>query len=80
MFCEVSVQLCCVIVFFTVFADHRVKFLEISLTKIVEFNLNSIKECLCFLFDSLQSLLSYFAVESCNVDDLSIFVDVIPRS
>lgn len=80
MFCEVSVQLCCVIVLFTAFADHRVKFLEISLTEIVQFNLNSIKEGLCFLFDPLQSLISDFAVESCNVDDLSIFVDVISRS
>ena len=80
MFREVGVELRCVIVFLTAFADYGVEFLEIGLTEIVEFKLDSIEERFRFLFDSLHSLLSDIAVESGNVDDFSIFVNVVPGS
>lgn len=80
MLSEVCVESRGVIVFLAIFADHWIKFFQISLSEVVKPNFHSIEECLCLLFDPFQRFLSDIAVKGGNIYDFFIFVDVVPRS
>lgn len=75
---EVGVELGGIVVFFTVLADHHIKFLQICLAKVVKLDLDSVEEGFGLSLDPLHGFLCDVAVESGDEDDLPVFVDMVP--
>jgi hypothetical protein len=67
----------CIVVGLAVHREHRVEFLEVGFAEFVQFDFDSQKEGFGFGFDPFQGGFGDVGVEGGDVDDFSLFIDVV---